>query len=129
MPAPLFLRSVLGINASRVLPITRLAPQECPRDIAEVKEQLQETESRLDKKLDQETRDRTEDIEDIRRDLGRIAGTDESAGGPSLVRIPTEGAVGNLVGTRTSLENTKEGDERTWEEVTQMRNDDGQVGR
>ncbi|XP_043188162.1 myosin heavy chain, non-muscle-like [Amphibalanus amphitrite] len=61
--------------------------KECPREIAEVKEQLQETEERLNKKLDQETRDRTEDIEDVRRDLGRLAGHEETAGTTSLARV------------------------------------------
>ncbi|XP_037094230.1 putative leucine-rich repeat-containing protein DDB_G0290503 [Pollicipes pollicipes] len=61
--------------------------KECPREIAEVKEQLQETESRLNKKLEQETRERTEDVEDLRRDLGRLMGSEDSGGGTSLARV------------------------------------------
>ena len=101
----------------------RDARQECPREIAEVKEQLQETESRLNKKLEQESRDRAEDIEDVRRDLARLEGSEEGTGATSLVgtarRRHDEGTTTRRVGgsevsrpTRTT--DGREDSEETW---------------
>ena len=69
--------------------VSQLYSQDTPKSVDNLKEQIGDTEARLNKRLDLERKERMDDIQDIKQDIDRIVGAKEQAGVnvPSLVSI------------------------------------------
>nr|XP_027224303.1 trichohyalin-like [Penaeus vannamei] len=60
--------------------------QDTPRSVANLKEEMEDMEQRLSKKVDQERKERMDDVAELRSDIDKIVGRNESVGTvPSLV--------------------------------------------
>ncbi|XP_047490125.1 myosin-J heavy chain-like [Penaeus chinensis] len=62
--------------------------QDTPKSVTNLKEEMEDMEQRLSKKVDQERKERMDDVSELRTDIDKIVGKNESVGTvPSLARL------------------------------------------
>ncbi|XP_042890384.1 dynactin subunit 1-like isoform X1 [Penaeus japonicus] len=62
--------------------------QDTPKSVTNLKDEMEDMEKRLSKKVDQERKERMDDVAELRADVDKIIGKNESAGSvPSLARL------------------------------------------
>ncbi|XP_076036758.1 uncharacterized protein LOC143022426 [Oratosquilla oratoria] len=63
--------------------------EDVPKNVSQLKDNLEGTEGRLSKKIEQERKERSQDVTQVRGDIERIIGSNERAAGslPSLARL------------------------------------------
>ncbi|XP_037803034.1 LOW QUALITY PROTEIN: cingulin-like [Penaeus monodon] len=81
------LQSLLLFKLTLPLPVP-LASQDTPKNVTNLKEEMEDMEQRLSKKVDQERKERMDDVSELRADIDKIVGKNESVGTvPSLARL------------------------------------------